>query len=240
MSWFVQMWIICFLTLFELELTVSKYNFLLKSSSEVKWTCNFWTGKENNIHYSCVDVWLDLCRKESKGVQVLNQWWFTIKWKWPCNEWSLTSITFSALQMLKIGYILFVVVCCLWFDSVKHKYSLFYPSVLLHSSSVSSSSSSSLQVLGFAPVLLGVRITASAFILVAVCPKLNDLTANKHNIQHLASQSHYRSFNLQLDTNKNTRCDLSGLSGADVIFNGWLNRENTHSSWLVSPFKAVC
>lgn len=125
---------------------------------------------------------------------------------------------------------LFVVV--LLFSSLKHEFSLFYSSVLLHSSY----SSSSLRKLGFAPVLLSVRITASAFILVTVRPKLNDLTANKHNIQRLASQSHYRSFSLQLDTTKTQ----------DVTFQACLVQmsflmvdctKKTHFSWLVSLFE---
>lgn len=120
---------------------------------------------------------------------------------------------------------------------LKYKFSLFHLSILLHSSS--GSTSFALQVLAFTLVLLGIRITASALVLVAVCPKLNDLTANKHNIQHLAPKSHYRSVILWLDSNKTTRCDFSCLSGADAILNGWINGENTHSIRLVSLCKAV-
>lgn len=150
------------------------------------------------------------------------------------NEVWLVSHSFC--YTLKLD--LLVCVCLLWcvllFSSLKHEFSLFYSSVLLHSSY--SSSSSSLRKLGFAPVLLSVRITASAFILVTVRPKLNDLTANKHNIQRLASQSHYRSFSLQLDTTKTQ----------DVTFQACLVQmsflmvdctKKTHFSWLVSLFE---
>lgn len=55
-----------------------------------------------------------------------------------------------------------------------------HPSISLHSSPVSSSSLP-LQEVGFALVLLGVGIAASALVLGAVGPELNDLTANKDN-----------------------------------------------------------
>lgn len=60
----------------------------------------------------------------------------------------------------------------------------------------------SVQVFCCALVLLGIWITASALVVIAVCPKLNDLSVNKHSNQ-VWTQSGYRVNESVLHKDKN-------------------------------------
>lgn len=161
MTWFVQEWINC---LFNPIWTWPRC--FLQCNSEGKHGLVNRGGKHLLVH-----VWMTCGCTQARNLtwtHVMSKFAYDKKKMAFYVKKSAYSRTFFALQNILKREYLFVVVCRL-------RFILLHPFILLHSSSGSTTSPSCFQVLCFALILLSVRITASALILIAIRPKLNDL-----------------------------------------------------------------